>query len=84
MKGAKESYAQLCARCHGPRGNGKVGPALSGQVWKDRGVTVESIAKVIREGRLEKGMPPWSHVFDKQEAMVLARWLYSLEPGGAQ
>lgn len=49
-------YAQVCAGCHGPRGEGKVGPALANPTFQ-QAATPEYIAATIVRGRAGTPMP---------------------------
>lgn len=67
-----ERYAQLCANCHGANLQGGQAPSMLDDVWTHGGDD-ESIARSIRAGFPEKGMPPWGAAIDEKEirAMVL-------------
>ena len=47
-----ELYTSMCAICHGPQGEGKVGPALKGTELDD-----DTLAKLISRGILGTAMP---------------------------
>ncbi len=62
-------YAESCAPCHGPTGQGD-GPAASGlpvppTAFADpptlRRLSPQQIFTVIQQGRIERGMPPWAN-----------------------
>jgi len=72
------TYAQLCARCHGEKGKGRVGPSLIDSSWVHSNSEPESIARIIRNGVVQKGMPSWGHVLGEGEALSLAQWIVSL------
>jgi mono/diheme cytochrome c family protein len=50
-----ELYTSVCAICHGPAGEGKIGPALKGPVHDE-----EELEKIIARGIPGAGMPAWS------------------------
>jgi aldose sugar dehydrogenase len=63
LPGAK-TYLDLCAGCHGPRGKGAEGPALSDEYWI-HGRADADITKAIRDG-----FPPRMAAFDLPPAQV--------------
>ena len=69
---ANETYAQLCAACHGKNLEGAQAPSKLDDVWL-AGSDDESIAKSIRNGFPEKGMPAWGAAIPEKEirAMVI-------------
>lgn len=77
LDGWKTWRALACERCHGAEQEGLVGPPL---VERMKVVTKEEFHKVLMEGRIDKGMPP----FDTSE-MVKKNWegLYAYLKGRA-
>ncbi|HEX7085583.1 MAG TPA: PQQ-dependent sugar dehydrogenase [Vicinamibacterales bacterium] len=65
-------YGQLCASCHGQNLAGGMAQSLLDDEWKFGGDD-ESLAKSIREGHPEAGMPPMGNALSEQEirAMVI-------------
>ena len=57
MNGFRAWRAAACDRCHGASQQGLVGPSL---LESFKTLSKESFAKVMAEGRLEKGMPSFS------------------------
>ena len=53
MKGFRTWRAAACDRCHGANQEGLVGPSL---VASMKTLTKEEFVKVVRDGRLDKGM----------------------------
>lgn len=53
MKGFRTWRAAACDRCHGANQEGLVGPSL---VERMQTLTKEEFVKVVRDGRLDKGM----------------------------
>jgi mono/diheme cytochrome c family protein len=53
MKGFRTWRAAACDRCHGANQEGMVGPSLVNSL---KTLTKDEFVKVVREGRLEKGM----------------------------
>ena len=67
-----ERYATLCAACHGKNLEGAQAPSMLKDVWLHGGDD-ESLAKSIRNGFPEKGMPAWGAAIPEKEirAMVI-------------
>jgi mono/diheme cytochrome c family protein len=53
MKGFRAWRAAACDRCHGANQEGMVGPSLIASM---KTLTKDEFVKVVRDGRLEKGM----------------------------
>jgi mono/diheme cytochrome c family protein len=77
LAGWKTWRALACERCHGAEQEGLVGPALVESMKK---LTKQEFRTTIMEGRLEKGMPPFS-----SSRMVNENWegLYAYLKGRA-
>lgn len=67
----KETYGTMCAACHGPEGQGLVGPNLTDDFWL-HGATYAAVEQTVTVGILEKGMPAWGEILgaDKVRAVV--------------
>jgi mono/diheme cytochrome c family protein len=57
MTGFRTWRAAACDRCHGANQEGLVGPSL---IESLKTLSKEDFVKTVTEGRLDKGMPPWS------------------------
>ena len=57
MKGFRTWRQAACDRCHGPNQEGMVGPSL---IESLKVLTKEQFVATVTNGRIEKGMPPWS------------------------
>jgi cytochrome c553 len=66
LAGWKTWRALACERCHGAEQEGLVGPALVDSMKK---LTKDEFRTTIMDGRLEKGMPPFS-----SSKMVSENW----------
>lgn len=75
VRAGKHLYALYCITCHGPQGEGCIGPALNRAIWRpvtetgDKNLNYDDashdfIKKVVQRGRLANqpgiAMPPWS------------------------
>ena len=79
----KESFATLCAACHGPQGKGNQGvgaPNLSDATWLYGG-DLDSVERSIREGR-SGSMPAWGQRLSPTQQHLVAAYVVSLSRGG--
>jgi cytochrome c oxidase cbb3-type subunit 3 len=66
-------FAAQCSFCHGrDAGGGEGGPDLIASVLVEQDVQGEKIGAVVRNGRLDKGMPAFSNVDEQQLAALVA------------
>jgi cytochrome c oxidase cbb3-type subunit 3 len=70
-----------CISCHGRDGEGKVGPNLTDQFYKNVR-KVEDIARVINQGAGNGAMPAWSNRLHPNEVVLVSAYVASLR--GAQ
>ena len=77
-----EAYQRNCARCHGPRGEGKsVNPDLRG-ISARPGRTVEDLISIINDPAshgLEARMPSFARKLTEDEKRAVAEWIVSLK-----
>lgn len=66
----QQVYSDNCARCHGPDGEGGVGPALGGGSVVENYPDLEDQLTVIREGR--NAMPAWEGTLSPEEIEAVA------------
>lgn len=68
----RELYDTNCASCHGDDGAGGAGQPLTDDVWLN-GSSDADIARSIRDGIPDMGMPGWSEFLDEKQirAMVI-------------
>ncbi len=71
-------YQAQCVACHGPEGQGLIGPNLTDSYWVLGGTNVD-IYTVISKGSLQKGMPPWEAMFTPEQRAELVAFVRSLE-----
>lgn len=70
-----ERYLLLCANCHGRNlEGGGTGPSLLKDTWLHGGDD-DSIARSIRNGFPEKGMPAWDAAFPEKEIRAMVIYL---------
>jgi len=78
LESGKKTFIASCAACHGPEGQGTVGPNLTDEYWLHGG-TVSSIFKSIKYGWPEKGMKSWKDDFSPVQISQLTSFIKSLQ-----
>ncbi len=81
-----ETYATICAACHGDVGQGLIGPNLTDEFWINGG-SEEDIYLNIAEGVPANGMPAWNTSLSEVEmasAMAFVVSLSGTNPPGAK
>lgn len=74
----KETYDINCAACHGPQGQGVIGPNLTDDFWI-HGHTSAEVAKIIDQGAAAKGMPAWGSMLGQQKVTELVAFIHSIQ-----
>jgi cytochrome c oxidase cbb3-type subunit III len=74
----KEVFSKYCVSCHGPQGQGVVGPNLTDQYWIHGG-TITSVYATIKNGVAAKGMISWQLVFTPKQIQEIASYVLSLQ-----
>lgn len=75
---AKKTFVTMCAPCHEPNGQGKVGPNLTDKFWL-HGHTPMDIHKSITGGFPDKGMPPWGDILGAEKVRQLAALVVAMK-----
>jgi mono/diheme cytochrome c family protein len=91
VSGGKALWAENCLPCHGPTGRGDgptaqsipnpVGNLLDPEVYRNR--TPAEHFDVIKNGRIEKLMPPWGNRFSDAQIWDLVAYTWSLHTSPA-
>ena len=68
----QRTFEDNCARCHGPNGEGGVGPQLGDGAVVENYPDIEDQLTVIREGR--NGMPAWEGNLTSEEILAVATY----------
>ena len=74
----KETYTANCAPCHGPQGQGTIGPNLTDNYWLHGGKP-DQIFHTIVNGVPDKGMPAWGPILGEQKARQLTAFIKSIK-----
>ncbi|MCA9191605.1 MAG: c-type cytochrome [Planctomycetales bacterium] len=73
----KSVFRTNCISCHGKDGEGKVGPNLADDVYKNV-KKVEDLARVIASGAGNGAMPAWANRLQGNEVVLVAAYVASL------
>lgn len=66
-----------CFACHGPQGQGGVGPNLTDNYWIHGG-TINDVFKTIKYGYPDKGMQSWEKMYSPSQIKSLASYVKTL------
>jgi cytochrome c oxidase cbb3-type subunit III len=70
-------YKANCTQCHGDNGEGKVGPNLGDQAYKNIR-SLEDILTVINRGAGGSAMPAWQNKLNSNEVVLVSTYVASL------
>lgn len=77
VKVGQSVFKTNCISCHGRNGEGKVGPNLTDDEYKNV-VKIEDIARVVSEGAGAGAMPKWSNRLHINEVVLVSAYVASL------
>jgi cytochrome c oxidase cbb3-type subunit III len=78
LAAAKNLFAANCAPCHGPQGQGVVGPNLTDNYWLHGG-KINDVFSTIKYGVPDKGMKAWKDDFSPKQLAQLASYIKSIQ-----
>ena len=85
LKVGQVVFKTHCISCHGRKGEGKIGPNLTDDYYKNL-KDLEGIARVLNKGAANNAMPAWENRLDPNEIVLAAAYVASLrganEPDG--
>jgi cytochrome c len=77
-----KTFHVYCFRCHGVDAvGGQLAPDLRHSVGPQGGVSHEVFIQVVRNGRLEKGMPAWKELLTPAQMENLYAYVKAREEG---
>lgn len=86
IKSGHEVFQARCISCHGDKGQGGIGPNLTDDYWIHGGKMTD-ILRIVMNGVLDKGMPPWAQILKNEEVYSVVAFVKSLRgthPPGAK
>ena len=78
IKEGNKIFATRCVVCHGNQGEGSIGPNLTDRYWIHGKGSLVDIAKLIKEGVNDKGMPAWGGLLKDEEIYEVTSYVKSL------
>jgi len=76
-----EIYSELCSQCHGPEGEGGVGPTLINDEYKTDSAE-KQLFQSINEGHAATAMIGWGEILTAEQIQQLVDFIRSLQPEG--
>jgi len=73
-------FAELCAQCHGPKGEGGIGPALDAPKFQDSN-TDQNIFDTINLGHEATAMIGWGEILSSDQIQQLVEFIRTLKSG---
>jgi mono/diheme cytochrome c family protein len=70
-------YKDLCAQCHGPKGEGGIGPSLSDPKFQDK-YTDQQIFDTINNGHKATSMIAWGEILSSEQIQQLVDFIRQL------
>ena len=74
----KATFESLCVTCHGPNGEGKVGPNLTDAYWKHGG-DIKDLFKTVKYGVSGTGMKSWKSELSPNQIAEVTSYILSLQ-----
>jgi len=74
-----EIYRELCAQCHGPEGEGGVGPSLNDARYKTDNAETD-LFRSINEGHAATAMIGWGEILTADQIQQLVDFIRTLQP----
>jgi mono/diheme cytochrome c family protein len=75
---ATDIYKNLCAQCHGPNGEGGVGPSLSDPVFQST-YSDQQIFDIINQGHKATAMIGWGEVLSAEQIQQVVEFIRGLK-----
>ncbi len=73
----RQTFTQSCVACHGPNGEGAIGPNLTDGSWIHGGAP-SAILSTVRNGVLAKGMPQWGPMLGVRATTSVVAYVLSI------
>lgn len=83
LKVGKVVFKSQCANCHGRDGEGKIGPNLTDNYYKNVRA-IEDIARVIAKGANNNAMPAWEDKLLTNDIVLVSAYVASLRDTNAE
>jgi cytochrome c oxidase cbb3-type subunit III len=83
VRAGVKAFAQNCAKCHGSRAEGNIGPNLTDEYWIGE-ASPAAIYTTIADGRTSKGMPAWRLQLGSALNKQIAAYVLTVRNTGVQ
>lgn len=77
LAAGKSAFATYCVACHGPEGQGGIGPNLTDAYWIHGGSLMD-IYNVANDGVIEKGMAAWGNTLSHENLVGVVLYIDSI------
>jgi mono/diheme cytochrome c family protein len=78
LTAGKDIFSISCASCHGPAGEGGIGPNMTDEYWLHGG-SINDIISTIEKGVPAKGMIPWRGQLKPEQILQVASYISTLQ-----
>ncbi len=78
LAAGQKVFGEKCASCHGGKAEGSIGPNLTDKFWLHEKGDIVGLVKVVGEGVLDKGMPPFKTILKEDELYAVVAFVKSL------
>lgn len=78
LESGRKIFGDLCKTCHGPSGEGLIGPNLRDDYWL-HGSSMRQIVDTIANGNPPKGMAAWKTTYTPEQICALAAFVVTLK-----
>lgn len=84
LAAGEATYKKICIACHGPQGQGLVGPNFTDQYWihgdsTTNTISIKNLYQVVITGVLEKGMISYKTQLSPQQIQQVLSFILSLQ-----
>ena len=84
LEAGHETYKKICFACHGPQGQGLVGPNFTDQYWIHgdtitKTVSIKNLYQVVITGVIEKGMQSYKTQLSPVQIQQVLSYILSLQ-----
>jgi cytochrome c oxidase cbb3-type subunit 3 len=78
VREGEQQFTTYCVSCHAVGGVGNLGPNLTDRFWI-HGSSGLAIARTVRDGVLDKGMPSWGPVMGEEGVRAVVAYVMTLK-----
>lgn len=84
LTAGEDTYKKICVTCHGPQGQGLVGPNFTDQFWihgdtVTNSISIKELYTVVVNGVIEKGMIPYKDQLSPLQIQQVLSFILTLQ-----